>query len=115
MAYRTDMTAHMSKETAALERAIYGAQAAEDAAADAEGRKPRCIATIRDGKHVYNTDAEATRLTRELADRVGSDGSDDLRVIVDQALADDPNVTIETLAEIVEEARQDAAREAAAG
>lgn len=48
----------------------------------------------------------------EVASLVGyGDGSGDLGIIVEQALTDDPDATAEDIAEIVREARQDAADE----
>jgi hypothetical protein len=52
-------------------------------------------------------------LAAEVGAMVGDDGSGDLRVIVEQALRDDPSVTAEAIAEIVGEARAEWAVERA--
>ncbi len=52
-------------------------------------------------------------LAREVGCIVGDDGTGDIRVIVDHALAEDPAATAEDIAEIVREARADAAAERA--
>lgn len=57
------------------------------------------------------TKATAADLTRELALRVGDDGTGDLRVIVDAALEENPEITLDELVEIVLDARADAALE----
>lgn len=53
----------------------------------------------------------ARQLAAEVAAMGGDDGTGDLRVIVDYALRDDPNVTADEVANIVREARADAAAE----
>ncbi len=52
-------------------------------------------------------------LIAELAAVVGDDGTGDLGVIVDTALADDPSVSVAELVDIVREARSDASLERA--
>lgn len=64
---------------------------------------------------IYETEpARGLELAREVAARWPSldDGSGDLRVIADQAVADDPATTAEDVAAIVRQAREDAALEA---
>ena len=56
-------------------------------------------------------DWRAKHLAREVCAIVKDDGTGTIRVIVDHALIDDPNATAEDIAEIVREARQDAASE----
>ena len=46
-------------------------------------------------------------LSRQVAQLVGTDGSDNLRVIVDQALRHNPRVTARTIARIVRQAQED--------
>jgi hypothetical protein len=53
----------------------------------------------------------APELIEALGFAVGDDGTDNLRVIVETALSDDRDVTLEELVEIVTEARADAAAE----
>lgn len=57
--------------------------------------------------------AQARGLAHEVEAVVGSDGASDIRVIVDAALADDPNVTVDEVVEIVREARREAAADRA--
>lgn len=60
----------------------------------------------------YETMNERAReLVGDLAVIVGHDGTDALRVIVDCALAENPDVTLDELVEIVREARDDAESE----
>jgi len=55
--------------------------------------------------------ARAVRMVASVQAMVGSDGTVDLRTIVDHALQDDESVTAEAIAEIVREAREDAVAE----
>lgn len=63
------------------------------------------------------TAQETTALVRELLPRVaalvGDDGTGDLGVIIRSALAKDASVTAEDIADIVREAREEAALERA--
>lgn len=59
------------------------------------------------------TTNKATELVRELALVVGDDGTGNLRVVVDEELARNPDVTVAELAEIWRQACADYAAEQA--
>lgn len=66
----------------------------------------RAVAYSTEGKP---SEVEINSLAFEVADLVGDDGSGDIGVITRQAVKDSPRVTAQEIAEIVRQAREDAA------
>lgn len=71
-----------------------------------DGQRYVILGSLSDVQVVNGRRAE---LLSVVASMVGDDGTGDLGVIVDQALADDAEVTAQEVAEIVREAREEAA------